>query len=592
MGGVISQIVKEREETKRKKEEEETKRLAKDREEETKRKKEEEETKRKKEEEETKRLAKDREEETKRLLSGALRKRGFPSTSTAESSTVGLLTGDDAKRLKALQDLSGPLDVEKESYSEAEVAVLGKLFTSMAGVPPSDVELLELIHESSFHVSTPAGSQVSQPANLTMPANDAAEETVVKFLLYVLALAIGKKKPLFVHDVQHKQLFSSSNKRPDIVIASTPSLPVLGQTSNLVVECKTYGNFDKPDHNMQAGKYASLLCMGLHYQTSYVILACQNRVKFMVYERASDTLKASDVFELGMTADGQPAPGLLALRGFIRQAKLESLPTPNLSPFNGSADFPIPSECRLLKAKSNSIVFELTTSEVLKKLATPEAFNREFAALREIPQHESLIKGVAYDRDNMFLVTRPLGVCDLASNKVCEGMLPPDLKTMWLGLLDGLKALHTAGWVHRDIRPENIVKTGNGRFVLIDVGLAAQEPSLGKEFVGCVSFAADLHLELLEKKGDTYSFTRGSDLESFLKTLWYSSCASVMLQNVVRDKAAPLAPRGRNTVEAIRGLREFWNQRGIPALGTAYNSYEAALDVTVDFISKNFSSYS
>jgi len=77
MGGVIAQIVKDREETKRlaKDREEETKRLAKDR-------------------EETKRLAKDREEETKRLLSGASRKREFPSTSTAESSTVGLLTGE------------------------------------------------------------------------------------------------------------------------------------------------------------------------------------------------------------------------------------------------------------------------------------------------------------------------------------------------------------------------------------------------------------------------------------------------------------------------------------------------------------------
>jgi serine/threonine protein kinase len=309
----------------------------------------------------------------------------------------------------------------------------------------------------------------------------------------------------------------------------------------------------------------------------------------MVYERAYDTLKASDVLELGILADGRPAPGLLALRWFVLQAKLESLPTPNLTPFKGSAGtFPIPSECQLLKAKSNSLVFQLTTSEVLKKLNITEAFEREFAALRGIPEHESLIKGVAYDMENMYLVTHPLGVCDLASIEVSEGILPQDWKTKWLGLLEGLKALHNAGWVHRDIRPENIVKTGNGRFVLIDVGLAAQEPSEGRKFVGYVSFAADLHLEILEKEGDTYSFTRGSDLESFLKTVWYSSCASITLQNVLRDKSkkAQLAEPGSETAEAIRGLREFWDQQGIPALGTAFNSYEAALKVTVDFIEK------
>ncbi len=43
--------------------------------------------------------------------------------------------------------------------------------------------------------------------------------------------------------------------------------------------------------------------------------------------------------------------------------------------------------------------------------------------------------------------------------------------------LAGLEAIHQAGLVHRDVKPENVMITRAGRVVLMDLGLARQEDS-------------------------------------------------------------------------------------------------------------------
>lgn len=54
-----------------------------------------------------------------------------------------------------------------------------------------------------------------------------------------------------------------------------------------------------------------------------------------------------------------------------------------------------------------------------------------------------------------------------------EGQMDPEIATeIMLRVLDGLKEVHSEGYLHRDVKPENIYLTKEGRPILIDFGAA------------------------------------------------------------------------------------------------------------------------
>ena len=77
-------------------------------------------------------------------------------------------------------------------------------------------------------------------------------------------------------------------------------------------------------------------------------------------------------------------------------------------------------------------------------------------------------------------------------------------------VLAGLSALHRAGIVHRDVKPENIILANDGRIKVTDFGLArptAETKTAGTPLLGTVAYIAPevLRGEQLDSRSDLYS---------------------------------------------------------------------------------------
>jgi serine/threonine protein kinase/predicted ATPase/tetratricopeptide (TPR) repeat protein len=105
-----------------------------------------------------------------------------------------------------------------------------------------------------------------------------------------------------------------------------------------------------------------------------------------------------------------------------------------------------------------------------------ERFKREFRALSEV-HHENIVQLASlFEHDGRWYIAMELldGV-DLVSYVRASGSCDVTrLRSTFLGLARALEALHEVGLVHRDIKPDNVIVTREGRPVLIDFGLVAR----------------------------------------------------------------------------------------------------------------------
>jgi beta-lactam-binding protein with PASTA domain/predicted Ser/Thr protein kinase len=79
------------------------------------------------------------------------------------------------------------------------------------------------------------------------------------------------------------------------------------------------------------------------------------------------------------------------------------------------------------------------------------------------------------------------------------------------GVLDGLAAAHTSGLVHRDVKPENVLLTSDGRIKVADFGLARAQAAAGQTkaglLIGTVAYVPPEQVEgeVTGPRGDVYS---------------------------------------------------------------------------------------
>ncbi|ETK36436.1 serine/threonine-protein kinase, partial [Microbispora sp. ATCC PTA-5024] len=132
-----------------------------------------------------------------------------------------------------------------------------------------------------------------------------------------------------------------------------------------------------------------------------------------------------------------------------------------------------------------------------------------------------------------------------------DGPLSPE-RTIEIGLqiLDALRAAHRQGVLHRDVKPENVLLTDDGRVVLTDFGIARLEADSTMTRTGLVGTPAFIAPERL--RGE--AARRESDLWSLGATLYTAAegrpphdrgMAMATMHAVLNEDPAPAARAGR-----------------------------------------------
>lgn len=115
-----------------------------------------------------------------------------------------------------------------------------------------------------------------------------------------------------------------------------------------------------------------------------------------------------------------------------------------------------------------------------------------------------------------------------------------------LQLAEALQYAHEHGFVHRDVKPANVLITPHGRAVLVDFGLvaAAGDEALTRtgEFLGTIEYASPEQVRggALDARSDVYSL--GATLYELLSLARpFASCTrSELVQRIERDDPSPL----------------------------------------------------
>lgn len=141
-------------------------------------------------------------------------------------------------------------------------------------------------------------------------------------------------------------------------------------------------------------------------------------------------------------------------------------------------------------------------------------FEREARAVLHL-SHDNIVR--AYDvgeTDGLpYIVLEYIDGRTLKDILVENGPMPPRIAVaLAVQVLDALNAAHSAGIIHRDVKPQNVIVMQNGRVKLMDFGIAREVDANTVTFTGSTVLGSVHYLSPEQAKGQPV--TEGSDLYS------------------------------------------------------------------------------
>ncbi len=136
---------------------------------------------------------------------------------------------------------------------------------------------------------------------------------------------------------------------------------------------------------------------------------------------------------------------------------------------------------RAHRGGETSCAIKVLRPEALADPAMRRRFDRECDALRSL-RHPNIVQvhGIDHNAQGRHMLVMELLEGELLSSRIGGRALPLETALDWAGqIAAALAAAHTAGLVHRDIKPQNLMVTEDGCVKLLDFGLCRRSRASG-----------------------------------------------------------------------------------------------------------------